>query len=79
MGGSSSGGVSSYIVILFVRFLQQEYRSGLPFPPPVDYFCQIFFHYDLSIWVTLHGLAHSFIELHKPLGHEKAMIREKNT
>ena len=26
--------------------------------------------------VALHGMAHSFAELHKPLRHNKAMIRE---
>ena len=27
-------------------------------------------------WVALHGMAHSFIELHKPLHHHKAVICE---
>ena len=27
-------------------------------------------------WVALHDMAHSFIELHKPLHHEKAVINE---
>ncbi|KAF7234791.1 Protein TESPA1 [Varanus komodoensis] len=27
-------------------------------------------------WVALHGIAHSFIELHKPLHHNKAVIHE---
>ena len=27
-------------------------------------------------WVALHGMAHSFIELHKPLHHNKAVICE---
>ena len=44
-GGSSSGGVSFYLFILFVRFLQQEYRSGLPFSSPVDYILS-----DFSLW-----------------------------
>ena len=26
-------------------------------------------------WVTLHGMAHSFTELHKPLRHDKAVIK----
>ena len=25
-------------------------------------------------WVSLHGMAYSFIELHKPLHHDKAVI-----
>ena len=27
-------------------------------------------------WVALHGMVHSFIELHKSLCHDKAMIHE---
>ena len=27
-------------------------------------------------WVALHGMAHSFTELHKPLHHDKAVIHE---
>ena len=27
-------------------------------------------------WVALHGMVHSFIELYKPLGHDKAVIYE---
>ena len=27
-------------------------------------------------WVALHGVAHSFIELHKPLHHDKAVNLE---
>ena len=31
-------------------------------------------------WLTLHGMAHSFIELHKPrLRHDKAVIHEGNS
>ncbi|KAF7247625.1 hypothetical protein EYD10_06148 [Varanus komodoensis] len=30
-------------------------------------------------WVALHGIAHSFIELHKPLHHDKAVIHEGGT
>ena len=49
--------------------LKQEYRSGLPFPSPVDHILS-----DLSImtrpsWVALNGMAHSFIELDKAVVH----------
>ena len=27
-------------------------------------------------WVALHSMTHSFIELHKPLRHDKAVIHE---
>jgi len=33
-------------------------------------------HHDPSIWVALHGMAHSFIELHKPLQHDKVVIHK---
>ena len=28
-------------------------------------------------WVALHSMAHSFIELHQPLHHDKAVIHEE--
>ena len=30
-------------------------------------------------WVALHGMVHSFIELWKPLHHDKAVIHEGDT
>ena len=33
-------------------------------------------HYDLSILGGLHGMAHSFTELHKHLHHDEAVIHE---
>ena len=33
-------------------------------------------HYDHPSWLALHGMPHSFIKLHKPLSHSKAVIRE---
>ena len=33
-------------------------------------------HHDCASRVDLHGMAHSFIELHKPLLHDKAVIHE---
>ena len=39
--GSSSFNVPSFcLFILFMRFSRQEYRSGLPFPPPVNHIWQ---------------------------------------
>ena len=51
--------------MLFMGFPRQEYRSGLPFPSPVDHVLS-----ELSImtrlsWVALHGIAHGFIDLDK--------------
>ena len=33
-------------------------------------------HYDPFSWMGLHGMAHSFIELHKPLCHNNAVMHE---
>ena len=33
-------------------------------------------HYDCLSWVALHGVAHSFTELHKSHRHDKAVIHE---
>ena len=58
--GSSSFSVLSFcLFILFMGFSRQEYWSGLPFPSPVDRVLS-----ELST-MTLHGMAHSFIELDK--------------
>ena len=56
-------------------FSWQEHWSGLPFPPPVDHLLELSIMTHLS-WVTLHGMAHSFTELHKPLHYDKAVIHE---
>ena len=53
--------------MLFMGFLQQEYWSGLPFSPPVDRILPELFTLTCSSWVTLHGMAHNFTELCKPL------------
>ena len=59
-----------------MRFSQQVYWGGLPFPPPVDHVLSELAVMTCLSWVTLHGMAHSFIELCKPLHHYKAEIRE---
>ena len=61
---------------LFVRVSWQEYWSWLPFPPPVDHVFQ-----KSSLWPTHLGrpnysMVHSFIDLCKPLHHNKAVIHE---
>ena len=51
-------------------------RSGLPFPPPADHILSelsIMIHPSL---VVLHSMVHSFIELCKPLHHDKAVIHD---
>ena len=47
---------------------RQEYRSGLPFPSPVDHIFLELSIMTCPFWVALHSMAHSFIEL------EKAMV-----
>ena len=58
-------------------FSQQEQWSGLPVPPPVDHVLSELSTMTRWSWVALHGMAHSFIELHKPLRHDKAVIHER--
>ena len=74
--GSSSSVVSFCLFILFTGFLQQEYWSGLPFFPPVDHVLSELFTMTILSWVVLHSTPHSFIELRKPLCHNKAAVHE---
>ena len=48
----------------------------LPFPPPVDHILSELSAMTRLSLVALHSLTHSFIELHKPLRHDKAVIHE---
>ena len=77
LAGSSSSVTPFCLFILFMGFSQQEYWSGLPFPPPVDHILPEFFTMICLYWVALPGMAHSFIELQKPLPHKKAVIHER--
>ena len=65
-----------FILFIVMGFLQQEYCSGLPFPPPVDHVLSELFSMACLSWVALHSMAHSFIELHSHLRHNKAVIHE---
>ena len=60
-----------------MEFSWLEYWSGLPFPPPVDQVVSELFTMTCPSWVTLDGMTHSFIELYKPLCHDKAVIHER--
>ena len=62
--------------IQFMRFSRQVYWGGLPLPPLVDHVLSELSAMAHPSWVALHGVAHSFIELRKPLHHDKAVIRE---
>ena len=76
LGGSSSGVISFCLFILPKGFSEQEYWSGLPSPPPVDRVLSECSIMTLPSWVALHGMAHSFNELCRPLCHDKAVIHE---
>ena len=74
--GSSSGTISFCLFILLMGFSRHEYWTGLPFPPPLVHILSELFTTTCSSWVTLHNMACSFIELCKPLCHDKAVICE---
>ena len=78
-GGSFSGLISFCLFILFMGFSPQAYWSGLPFPPLVDHILPELSTVTWPSWVALHGLAHSFTELHKPLCRDKVVIHEADT
>ena len=50
-------------------FSRQEYRSGLPFPSPVDHILSELSTMTRPSWVAPHDIAHSFIELDKVVVH----------
>ena len=57
-----------------MEFSRQEYLSGLPLPSPVDHVLSELSTLTCLSWVTLHALAHSFIELDKAVGHVIRLI-----
>ena len=63
-------------IYTIMRFSWQVYWGGLPFPPLVNHVLPELSTMTLPSWVALHGIAHSFIELLKPLLHDMAVIRE---
>ena len=68
--GSSTFSVLSFcLFILFMGFSRQEYWIALTFPSPVKHVLSEFSTMTHPSWVTLQGIAHSFIEL------DKAVIR----
>ena len=76
LGGSSSGVTSFCLFVLSMGFSKQEYWSDLPFPSPVDHVWSELSTTTRPSWVALHGMAHSFTELGKPLHQDKAVIHE---
>ena len=75
--GPSSSVISFCFFTLLMRFLQQEYWSSLPLPPPVDHILSELSTMTCPSWVALHSMAHSFIDSCKPLCHYKAVIHER--
>ena len=55
-------------------FSRQEYRSGLPFPSPVDHVLSELSPMTHPSWVALHDMAHSFIELDKAVVHVISLV-----
>ena len=69
-----------YIFLSFIYNLWSSQRQvnwgGLSFPSPVNHVLLEPSAMTLPPWVALHGMAHSFVELHEPLRHNKAVIHE---
>ena len=74
LADSSSKVISFCLFILFIRFSRQEYQSGLLFPSPVDHALSELSTVTHLFWAVLHGMAHSFTELHKALIHVIILI-----
>ena len=55
-------------------FSRQEYRSGLPFPSPVDHILSELSTMTRSSGEAPQGMAHSFIELDKAVVHVISLI-----
>ena len=67
---SSSFSVISFcLFMLFRGFSRQGYRSGLPFPSPVDHILSELFTMTRLSSLALRGMAHSFTELGKAVVH----------
>ena len=76
LGDSSFGVVSFWPFTQFMRFSWPLYWSSLPFPPSVGHILSELSARTHLSWVTLHSMTHGFVELYKPLLHDKAMIHE---
>ena len=75
IGHLPNWGVHLSVSYLFAfSFSRQEYRSGFPFPSPVDHILSELFTMTRPSWVALHSIAHSFIELDKAVVHAISLI-----
>ena len=73
---SSFSVISFWPFIQFMRFSWPLYWSSLPFPSPVDHILSELSAMTHPSWVALHSMTHSFVEIYKPLCHDKAVIHE---
>ena len=64
------------IFIQLAGFSQLVYWSGLPFPRPADHVLSEVSTVTCPSLVAIHNMAHSFIELCKPLRYTKEVIHE---
>ena len=69
LGSSFFSIISFWCFILFMGFSRPEYRSGLPFPSPLDHILSELSTMTRLSCVTLQGMAHSLTEL------DKAVVR----
>ena len=74
LGSSSFSVIPFCLFILFIGFSRQEYWSDLPFFSPVDHVLSELSAMTHPSWVTLHGMAHSFIEIDKAVVHVISLI-----
>ena len=74
-GCSSSSIISFCLFILFIPHVHGILQARIP-RAPVDHIWSELFTMTHPFWVALHSMARSFIELHKPLCHNKAVIHE---
>ena len=57
--------------------LEARILEWFAIPPLVDHVLLELSTVISPSWLALHGMAHSFVELHKPLHHNKAVIHEE--
>ena len=74
-GDSSFGVISFCSFIQFMRISRQVHWGDLPFPPPADRVLSELSSMTHPFGLALHSMAHSFIELCKPLLHNKAVVK----
>ena len=72
----TSNSIFLWSFIQFMMFSWQVSWCGVRFPPPVDHVLSELFAMICPSWMALHSMAHSFVELHRPPCHNKAVIPE---